>query len=134
MYGVVFLMVLLTFRSLRAVICILAPLALTSILANGLMAVLGIGIKVATLPVIALGVGIGVDYGIYIFSRLESYLALGHGLRKAYEETLKTTGRAVCFTAFTGPMILSNIKNFKWRQGWSAVHRKANGVSVHGDI
>lgn len=100
-YGVVFLMVLLTFRSLRAVICILAPLALTSILANGLMAVLGIGIKVATLPVIALGVGIGVDYGIYIFSRLESYLALGHGLRKAYEETLKTTGRAVCFTAFT---------------------------------
>ena len=100
-YGVVFLMVLATFRSLRAVICILAPLALTSILANGLMAVLGIGVKVATLPVIALGVGIGVDYGIYIYSRLESYLKQGHGLRTAYEETLKTTGRAVCFTGIT---------------------------------
>jgi predicted RND superfamily exporter protein len=100
-YGVVFLMVLATFRSLRAVICILAPLALTSILANGLMAVLGIGVKVATLPVIALGVGIGVDYGIYIYSRLESFLLEGHDLRTAYEETLKTTGRAVFFTGIT---------------------------------
>ena len=100
-YGVVFLMVLATFRSLRAVICILTPLALTSILANGLMAVLEIGVKVATLPVIALGVGIGVDYGIYIYTRLESYLQEGHSLRTAYEETLKTTGRAVCFTGIT---------------------------------
>ena len=75
-YGVVFLMILVTFRSMKAVICILAPLVLTSILANGLMAVLGIGVKVATLPVIALGVGIGVDYGIYIYSRLISYAKL----------------------------------------------------------
>jgi predicted RND superfamily exporter protein len=100
-YGVVFLMVLITFRSLRAVICILAPLVLTSVLANGLMAVLGIGVKVATLPVIALGVGIGVDYGIYIYSRLESYGNLGHDLKLAYSETLKTTGKAVFFTGIT---------------------------------
>ena len=91
----------LTFRSWRAVVCVIMPLALTSVLANGLMAMLGIGVKVATLPVIALGVGIGVDYGIYIYSRLESFLKQGHGLRLAYEETLKTTGRAVLFTGIT---------------------------------
>ncbi|WP_421705831.1 efflux RND transporter permease subunit [Alloalcanivorax xenomutans] len=100
-YGIVGLMVLATFRSAKAVICILLPLALTSLLCQALMAVMGIGIKVATLPVIALGVGIGVDYGIYIYSRLNSYLSLGHPLLEAYRETLKTTGKAVSFTGMT---------------------------------
>ncbi len=100
-YGVVILMCLITFRSIRAVLCIIIPLALTSVLANALMAFLGIGVKVATLPVIALGVGIGVDYGIYIYSRLETYLRQGLPLQEAYYETLKTTGKAVTFTGFT---------------------------------
>jgi predicted RND superfamily exporter protein len=100
-YGVVAMMCLVMFRSFRAVFCVLLPLALTSVLCQGLMAQLGIGVKVATLPVTALGVGIGVDYGIYIFSRLESYLKQGHSLKLAYTETLKTTGKAVCFTGFT---------------------------------
>ena len=76
-YGVVALMCLLTFRSVLATVCVLLPLVLTSVLCQGLMAMLGIGVKVATLPVIALGVGIGVDYGIYIFSRLEALLREG---------------------------------------------------------
>ena len=100
-YAVVIFMCLVTFRSVRAVICIIVPLALTSVLANALMAFMGIGVKVATLPVIALGVGIGVDYGIYIYSRLETYLRQGLPLQEAYYETLKTTGKAVTFTGFT---------------------------------
>jgi len=100
-YGVVAVMCLVTFRSLLATLCVLLPLALTSVLCQGLMAMLGIGVKVATLPVIALGVGIGVDYGIYIFSRIESLLREGHSLYDAYVETLKTTGKAVCFTGIT---------------------------------
>jgi hypothetical protein len=56
---------------------------------------------VATLPVIALGVGVGVDYGIYIYSRLSSFIAEGHSLELAYVETLKTTGKAVFFTGIT---------------------------------
>ena len=100
-YGVVAVMVLLMFRSISAVIAIIVPLALTSMLAQALMTFLGIGVKVATLPVIALGVGIGVDYGIYIYSRLRSFLELGHPLRLAYLETLKTTGKAVAFTGVT---------------------------------
>jgi predicted RND superfamily exporter protein len=100
-YGVVCMLVLLAFRSPRAVLCIILPLALTSVLGQALMTFLGIGVKVATLPVIALGVGIGVDYGIYIFSKLETYLYRGLSLHDAYFETLKTTGKAVSFTGLT---------------------------------
>ncbi len=94
-------MVWIGFRSWRAVVCMVVPLVLTSILCEALMTVLGIGVKVATLPVIALGVGIGIDYGIYIYSRLEMFLKQGLDLQQAYLETLKTTGKAVSFTGIT---------------------------------
>jgi predicted RND superfamily exporter protein len=114
-YGVVSILCLITFRSIRAVICIIVPLALTSILCQALMTMLGIGVKVATLPVIALGVGIGVDYGIYIYSRLKGFMEDGLELQEAYFETLKVTGKAVCFTGLTlaigvGTWIFSDIK------------------------
>lgn len=114
-YSVVGSLVLLTFRSLKALVSILTPLALTSILCQALMAQLGIGVKVATLPVIALGVGIGVDYGIYIYARLESLLKQGYALQEAYYLTLKSTGKAVTFTGLTlalavGTWVFSPIK------------------------
>ncbi|OQX39430.1 MAG: RND transporter [Oceanospirillales bacterium LUC14_002_19_P2] len=114
-YGVVSILCLITFRSARALICIIVPLALTSLLCQALMAQLGIGIKVATLPVIALGVGIGVDYGIYIYTRLEGFLRQGMPLQQAYYMTLRTTGKAVIFTGITlaigvGTWIFSPIK------------------------
>ena len=100
-YVVVFVLCFSTFRSIRAIACILIPLALTSILCQALMAYLGIGVKVATLPVIALGVGIGVDYGIYIYNRLEVMLIAGKTLQEAFFETLRSTGKAVSFTGIT---------------------------------
>ncbi|HBO1995412.1 TPA: RND family transporter [Pseudomonas aeruginosa] len=100
-YAVVAVLVLLTFRSIRTVLCIMLPLAFTSLLCQALMAKAGIGVKVATLPVIALGVGIGVDYGIYIYSKLEYYLKQGLDLREAYFQTLLHTGKAVAFTGMT---------------------------------
>lgn len=100
-YSVVSILCLLTFRSISTVICIIAPLALTSVLCQALMAQLGIGVKVATLPVIALGVGIGVDYGIYIYSKMKTYLEQGHSLAAAYLETLQSTGKSVAFTGLT---------------------------------
>lgn len=114
-YGVVALLCLITFRSIRTVTCIIVPLAFTSVLCQALMASLGIGIKVATLPVIALGVGIGVDYGIYIYSKLETYLKQGMSLHAAYFGTLKSTGKAVAFTGLTlaigvGTWVFSPIK------------------------
>ncbi|PZW43263.1 RND family transporter [Pseudomonas sp. URMO17WK12:I2] len=97
-YLCVGVMCMITFRSFAATVCIVLPLILTSILGNALMAFLGIGVKVATLPVIALGVGIGVDYGIYIYSRLETFLRAGLPLQEAYYQTLRSTGKAVLFT------------------------------------
>jgi len=97
-YICVAVMCMITFRSWAATLCIVLPLVLTSVLGNALMAFMGIGVKVATLPVVALGVGIGVDYGIYIYSRLESFLRAGLPLQEAYYETLKSTGKAVLFT------------------------------------
>jgi len=83
-FGALAIMCLVTFRSLRATLCILIPLAIVSVLCEALMPTLGIGLKVSTLPVIALGVGVGVDYGIYLFDRIEAHLEEGKGLAAAF--------------------------------------------------
>lgn len=100
-YAVVIVLCLLNFRSLRVTACIIIPLMLTSVMGNALMTMLGIGVKVATLPVIALGVGIGVDYGIYIYSSLQNNLDTGADLTEAYFRALRSTGTAVAFTGVT---------------------------------
>ena len=100
-FGVVALLCLLTFRSVAATLCILLPLGLASLLAYALMAWLEIGLKVGTLPVVALGVGIGVDYGIYIYSRFSALRRPGRSLRDTYEDALAITGNGVLFTGLT---------------------------------
>jgi hypothetical protein len=100
-FAAVILLCLITFRSVRATACIILPLGLVSLLAYALMAMLEIGLKVSTLPVAALGVGIGVDYGIYIFGRLGGLLRDGRLLEDAYRETLTVTGNGVVFTGLT---------------------------------
>lgn len=91
----------LTFRSWRAVACAVIPLAVTSVLAEALMVQLGIGLKVATLPVVALGVGIGVDYALYVLSLMLTQLRVGVPLREAYFHALLFTGRVVMLTGVT---------------------------------
>ena len=91
--------VVLSFRSFAGLVCVLVPLALVSVLSYAVMVFLDIGLKVSTLPVAAFAAGIGVDYGIYIFSVLEECVNKGMSLRKAYEQTLHQTGKAVIFTA-----------------------------------
>jgi len=100
-FGAISLMCLLTFRSFGATLCIILPLALVSLLNNALMAALGIGLKVSTLPVVALGVGVGVDYGIYLYDRLEVHLHSGESLNAAFFHALKERGAAAAFTALT---------------------------------
>lgn len=100
-----FVMFMVQFRSIpmtiASTICVVAPLALVSALGYAVMVILGIGLKVSTLPVVALGVGIGVDYGIYIFGTMGNLMNQGRTLREAYHETLQMTGKAVLFTAVT---------------------------------
>jgi predicted RND superfamily exporter protein len=100
-FGSIIILCLVTYRTVLGTLCIVLPLIVVSTLAEALMAVYGIGLKVNTLPVVALGVGIGVDYGIYIYNRLDIHLKEGFDLREAYYRTLRLTGRAVIFTGFT---------------------------------
>jgi uncharacterized protein len=100
-FGAVAALCLLSYRSLRGTLCVLIPLALVSLLAYALMALREIGLKVGTLPVVALGVGIGVDYGIYIYSRYLSHWRTGRTVHETYEQTLDITGNGVLFTGLT---------------------------------
>ncbi|MFZ2990958.1 efflux RND transporter permease subunit [Ideonella sp.] len=100
-YGAVVLLCFATFRSWRAVVCAVLPLVLTSILCEALMVGLGMGVKVATLPVIALGVGIGVDYALYVLSVMLARLRAGDSLQAAYLHALQFTGRVVLLTGLT---------------------------------
>ena len=100
-FGAVIALCLITFRSLRATLCIVVPLVIVSYLAYALMVSLGIGLKTSTLPVVALGIGIGVDYGIYLFARLLSGLKGGEYFEDAMFEAFKDTGTAIVFTGLT---------------------------------
>lgn len=101
-FGAITLLCLLTFRSWRAVLCIIVPLTLVSVLCNALMARLGIGLKVSTLPVITLGVGVGVDYGIYLYERIQHQIREeGQALPQAFAEAMRQRGSAALFTALT---------------------------------
>ena len=100
-YGAVMLLCWVTFRSWRAVLVAVLPLVLTSVLAEALMVALGMGVKVATLPVIALGVGIGVDYALYILSVTLAQMREGKGLSEAYYRALLFTGKVVMLTGVT---------------------------------
>ena len=100
-FGAVIILCLLSFRSLRATLSVVVPLYVVSVLAQALMTFLQIGLTVSTLPVIALGVGIGVDYGIYILSTMSQKLKEGSNVKEAYLEALKERGSAVLFTGIT---------------------------------
>ncbi|WP_339773326.1 efflux RND transporter permease subunit [uncultured Paraglaciecola sp.] len=100
-FGAVILLCLISFKSLRATLAVVIPLYVVSVLAQALMTYLQIGLTVSTLPVIALGVGIGVDYGIYILSTMNHKLKAGMPVRQAYFEALKERGSAVLFTGAT---------------------------------
>ncbi|GAB54940.1 hypothetical protein GPUN_0805 [Glaciecola punicea ACAM 611] len=100
-FGAVIILCLISFRSIRATLSVVIPLYVVSVLAQALMTFLEIGLTVSTLPVIALGVGIGVDYGIYILSTMSQRLKAGDDVQTAYLEALKERGSAVLFTGIT---------------------------------
>ncbi len=100
-FAAVILMCLLTFRSLLGTVLVFLPLALVSILVYAVMAIVGIGLKVNTLPMVALGAGIGVDYGIYLWSRMQEFLQAGDSVHDAYLKTMRVTGASIIFTGIT---------------------------------
>ena len=100
-YVAVALLCLASYRSIKAVVCIVLPLALVSVLAHSLMHALGIGLKTSTLPVVALGVGEGVDYGIYLFSCFVAQRRKGLSFAESMDAAMTQVGSAVVFTGLT---------------------------------
>lgn len=89
---------LISFRSWRATACVVLPLLVVAELAYAIMVFLDIGLKTSTLPVVALGVGIGVDYGIYLCSALMERMKRGDSLEDAVCFAYATMGTSVVFT------------------------------------
>ncbi|MEJ6656212.1 MAG: MMPL family transporter [Pseudomonas sp.] len=100
-YLAVAMICLLVLRSWRAVLVAIIPLFIVSILAEALMVLLGIGTKVATLPVVALGVGIGVDYALYLLAVQLVHMRNGLPLSEAYARALGDTGKVVALVGIT---------------------------------
>lgn len=110
-YGAVILFCLITFRSWRATTVAILPLIMTSMLCEALMVWMGIGVKVATLPVIALGVGIGVDYALYLLSVQLQYQRDGYSLGVAYKKAVASTGKVV---ALVGVTLATGVITWAW--------------------
>ena len=110
-YAAVVVLCAITFRSWRAVVVAVLPLVLTSILAEALMVKLGIGIKVATLPVVALGVGIGVDYALYLLSVQLVRQRAGLALAPAYRQAVAFTGKVV---GLVGVTLAAGVVTWAW--------------------
>jgi len=100
-YAAVIALCFVTFRSWRAVVVAVVPLVITSVLCEALMVALGIGVKVATLPVVALGVGIGIDYALYLLSVQLAQQRVGVPLAEAYRRALQFTGKVVVLVGVT---------------------------------
>ncbi len=100
-YVVIIILVIFTFFDWRATVCCTVPLTFATFFGYWFMNELEIGLKVSTLPVMVLAVGIGVDYAFYIYNRLQYHLAHGMTVTEAYKEAVLETGNAVIFTAVT---------------------------------
>jgi predicted RND superfamily exporter protein len=110
-YLAVIALCFITFRSWRAVVVAVVPLMITSVLCEALMVMLGIGVKVATLPVIALGVGIGVDYALYLLSVQLAQQRAGASLKVAYQRAVQFTGKVV---ALVGVTLAAGVITWAW--------------------
>lgn len=97
-YLAVVIFVFLTYFDWRAALICLVPLTLSTWLGYSFMAFMGIGLKITTLPVLVIAVGIGVDYAFYIYSRIEHHFAHGRTVTHAYQRAVLETGVAVAIT------------------------------------
>jgi predicted RND superfamily exporter protein len=102
-----YMIMLFTYRSFAAGLYLLAPLALSNIMVNGYMAANGIGVNIHTLPLVTVGLGFGIDYGLYIVSRTIEEIRIRGNLEDSVREALETSGKAVTFTAVT--MVISTV-------------------------
>jgi hypothetical protein len=100
-YAAILALVFFAYRDVRAMVACCAPLTVATFIGYWFMKELQIGLTVATLPVMVLAVGIGVDYAFYIYNRLQLHMASGQPIVKAVEHAMLEVGVATIFTAIT---------------------------------
>jgi len=98
---IIFVFCSFTYRSPVAGVILVIPVAISDFLSIAYMATKNIGLNINTLPVASVGVGVGLDYGIYVTSRIREEYARHQDLHQAIIRGLTTSGKAVTFTATT---------------------------------
>lgn len=95
----IFLCCTVIYRSLFAGFIFVLSLVLANFVAFWYMTIKGIGLNINTVPVVSLGVGLGVDYGLYIVSRIKELVVAGGSWEKGIIDGVSSTGRAVFYQA-----------------------------------
>lgn len=106
-FATIFIILLIMYRSLAAGVYMILPLLVANAVVNAYMGAQNIGININTLPVVTVGVGFGIDYGLYIVSRIIEEYRTGITLPEAVRLAVATSGKSVSFTALT--MILGTL-------------------------
>jgi hypothetical protein len=106
-FATIFIVLLFTYRSVAAGVYMLIPLLIANAVVNAYMGARNIGININTLPVVTVGVGFGIDYGLYLVSRMIEEYRTGVSLPEAVRLAVATSGKSVAFTALT--MILGTL-------------------------
>lgn len=106
-FATIFIVLVLTYRSIAAGVYMLIPLLVANAVVNAYMGARNIGININTLPVVTVGVGFGIDYGLYIVSRMMEEFRTRASLPEAVRVAVATSGKSVSFTAIT--MILGTL-------------------------
>lgn len=97
----VFVTCSITYWSFVAALLLLIPVNVSNLIASAIMVEMGIGLDINTLPVAAVGIGVGIDYGIYLMSRICEEYQIEGNYDEAITNAVRTTGRAVFFTGTT---------------------------------
>ncbi len=115
-FGTILAVCVVTYRSWVAALLLLVPMIVANSVINAYMAARGIGVNLNTLPVVTVGVGFGIDYGIYILSRVKEEVAAGKPTVEAVVSSIGSAGRAVTFTGLTmiGGVILWTLSSIRF--------------------
>lgn len=100
-FFVVFLLSFATYRSVVGALIVMIPSLVAQPLSEAVMYLMGIDFNINSLPVAAVGIGIGIDYGYYVLSRIVEEYEETHDFDEANRRAIATTGKAIIFTGTT---------------------------------